>query len=304
MNLQVLRNLKPGKTWIILGVALTVGVMAALGARAYLANQMAAIQARAHGETVGLIVAKRELRRGEVLSTETVAVRAVPVDFAHSGAVTPNEFERIDGQRIAFNVKPGELILWSMLETKRAPTFSARIAPGRRAITVPVDEINSISGMLEPGDVIDLLVTVDQQGRKTTVPLLRSVQVMATGQRSVDDPKGGERRIFATVTLDTTPEQAENIIIAREAGKITALLRNPADKQPTTSGTDLAKLLGGKTRTAALTARQVPVIYGGQGGQVPAEALKLGQYVQLPQLPSVPNPVALTAAASPQAKAQ
>ena len=41
-----LSSFKPGKNWIVLGVALVVGVMAALAARGYLARQMAEIESR------------------------------------------------------------------------------------------------------------------------------------------------------------------------------------------------------------------------------------------------------------------
>ena len=225
------KNLKINKTWIVVGAALVMGLLAALVARNYLSNEMAAIEARKNGEKVNIVVAKGKMKKGDVISSATVAVRSVLVDYAHSNALMPNQFDTFDGKVLAFGVNGGEMILWSMLEAKKTPTFSARVEAGRRAITVPVDEINSISGLLEPGDLIDLIVTVSQRDKKFTFPLLQSVRVMATGQRSVDDPKSGERRQYSTVTLDATPKQAQNVIVAREAGKITALLRNPNDKQ-------------------------------------------------------------------------
>ncbi len=293
-----LRNLKPNKTWVVLATALGIGLLAALAARNYLSNQMDAIEAKARGSQISVIVAKRELRRGERISTENVAIRPIPTDYAHSNAVFPGDFERLDGQALAFPVKSGEMLLWSLIEGKKAPTFSARVDAGRRAITVPVDEINSISGLLEPGDTIDLMVTVDRKGKKITLPMLESVRVMATGQRSVDDPKSGERRQYSTVTLDTTPEQARNVIIARDAGKITALLRNPQDKQAVDgAGTDMAALLA-----LPLDAKpgppgdsEVPVLYGGRGGKFPPEGLKLGRYVlSSTALSSVITPGALS----------
>ena len=280
-----LRRFKPTKTWIVFGVALLIGLLAALAARSYLSSQMDAMEAQSRGNKVSVVVAKRELRRGERLSSENVAVRSIPSDFAHSNAVLPSDFDRLDGQPLAFPVKPGEMVLWSLMEGKRAPTFSARVDAGHRAITVPVDEINSISGLLEPGDTIDLMVTFDRKGKKTTLTLLQSVRVMATGQRSVDDPKSGERRQYSTVTLDTTPDQARNVILARDVGKLTALLRNPQDQGGAGApAVDMASLLTppaetGPVRPRVERERQVPVLYGGRGGKFPAEGLKLGQYV-------------------------
>jgi pilus assembly protein CpaB len=174
-------KIKLNKTWVVLGAAIVIGALAALGARKYLSSEMAAIEARGKGEQVNVVVAKEKMQKGDVLSAATVAVRGVPSDYAHSSALLPDQFDTFDGKVLSAGVKPGEMILWSMLEGKKAPSFSARVEEGRRAITVPVDEINSISGLLEPGDLIDLVVTVNQKERKYTFPVIQTVRVMATG---------------------------------------------------------------------------------------------------------------------------
>lgn len=297
INLQSLRKIN--KTWISLGVALAIGLLTALGARSFLSHQVEAIAAASKHEMADIVVAKAELMAGTKLSSQNLAVRKIPVDFAQSGAVRPEDFARIDGKAIAYNIRSGEMIMWSQMEAQRAPTFSARLSPGQRAITVVVDEINSISGMLEPGDLIDLMFAVDQNGQKVVLPLLQSVKVMATGQRVVDDPKSGEKAQFATVTLNTTPEQAKNIIVARETGKLTALLRNPNDKEPIgNKGLDLASLFGNR-RMAHHTPQgmqQVPVLYGGSGTKFAPEALRLNSSRMA--LPAPTNAPPANAAAS------
>lgn len=271
-----LRNLKLNKTWLVLGVALAIGLIAALAARSYLSRQVAAIEARSKGKTVNVIVVKANVLRGTKISQANVAVRAIPVEFAHSLAITPDSFDQIDGQILAYPINAGEMILWGAMEGKKVPTFSARVDPGHRAMTVPVDEINSISGMLEPGDIIDLMVSIDQKGKKITFPFLQSVEVMATGQRSVDDPKSGERRQYSTVTIDTTPAQAQNVIVAREVGKLTALLRNPQDKSPMgNTNYDVEALLGLKGNVRGNGDREIPIIYGGASTKLSADAMRL-----------------------------
>jgi pilus assembly protein CpaB len=286
IKFQSLRNVN--KTWVSLGVALIIGLLTALGARSFLSSQVEAIEARSKRDTVDIVVAKTDIPSGTKLSNQVLAVRKVPVDFAQSGAVRPEDFARIDGKAIAYDVRNGEMIMWSQMESQRAPTFSARLVPGQRAITVVVDEINSISGMLEPGDLIDLMFVVDQDGKKVVLPLLQSVHVMATGQRVVDDARSGEKTQFATVTLNTTPEQAKNIIVARETGKLTALLRNPNDKEPIgNKSLDLASLFGSRHVATQHVQQGVPVLYGG-GTKLAPEALRL----ERPRTP-VPAPVAV-----------
>lgn len=271
--LRRLQQFRPNRTWIIFGVAISIGGIAAFAARSYLTDQINEIEARAKGETIAVVVAKEDIPKGAKLSAANAAIREVPVEFAHSGAVTPDQFDRIAGQVIAYPIKSGEMVLWALMETQKVPTFSARVEPGHRAITVAVDEINSISGMLEPGDTIDLIATVDRGGRPSTFPLLQSVLVMATGQRSVDDPKSGERRQFSTVTLDTTPQQAQSLIVAREVGKLTALLRNPQDNQLIgKSREEVSPSQPGRLRQVS---RTVPVIYGGNLFRLSPDAFKL-----------------------------
>lgn len=266
MSLPKLSSLRPKRSLVLLLVALGAGLLAAFGAYRYLTEQAVAIAERARGKSMALVVAKRDLRRGDRISGDTVAVREIPADYAHSGAMTPAEFDRAEGQTLAYPLRSGEMVLWSLLETKRAPSFSARIEAGRRAITVPVDEISSISGMLEPGDMIDLMVSLERKGRHLALPLLQGVRVLATGQKAQDDGKGGERRAFATVTLDATPAEAESVILAREAGRLTALLRNPQDPRPQAAfRSDLKALLSGSA--GGDEAERVPVLYGGRGAK-------------------------------------
>lgn len=270
------QQFRPSRTWVVLGVAIGIGAVAAFAAQNYLAGQIDEIEARAKGKTVAVVVAKVDIPKGETLSSATAAVRHIPVEFAHSGAITPDQFDRVEGQTIAHPLRSGEMILWGLMETQKAPTFSARVASGRRAMTVAVDEINSISGMIEPGDTIDLIATIDRGGQPATFPLLQSVLVMATGQRSVDDPTSGERRHFSTVTLDTTPQQAQNLIVAREIGKLTALLRNPLDKQVIGKlREDLFSTPASQSHDRQQARRSIPVIYGGNLSKLGPDALRL-----------------------------
>jgi pilus assembly protein CpaB len=220
-----------------------------------------------------VVVAKVDLPKGEKIGPGNVALRAIPRDYAHSNALTNNSFGSAIGRRLAYDIKGGEMLLSSMLEADKPATFSARVGMGWRAMTVAVDEINSISGLLEPGDVIDLIAGLERKGNKITMPLLQGVQVIATGQRLADDPLTGERKQYATVTLNVTPSQAMTLIAARDGGKITALLRNPADRQAAPADAlDINALLGQGLNEEP----EIPVLYGGRSGKFAPEALWLG----------------------------
>lgn len=254
------------KHWVVLAFALALGGIAAFAASNYLSSRMAEIEARDRdADTVHLIVAKSNLSGGALITPETVAVREIPRAWAHSGAITPEQFSRAEGSALTHPAAIGEPILWAQLEGNRAPSFSARLQTGQRAVTVPVDEISSLSGMVEPGDRIDIVVSIRDAHRNYTFTLLQSVAVLATGSQAdaesarADGRHGG----YTTITLDTSPEDAKRVIAAREIGRVTALLRAPGDLSPVSSLiTDTHALLGlpkGDSRSVS----SVPVIYGG-----------------------------------------
>ena len=261
------------RSWVLLGVALLLGLGSAVGVKRYIEQHVEAIDARdRQRKTVAVVVPLEDMVKGARLTSDNVAVREVPAEFAHSNALKPDDFSRIEGQQLAYPVARGEMLLWSLVDGQRATSFSARVPTGRRAITVPVDEISSISGMLQPGDHIDLMVTAKRDSHVYMFPLLQNVTVLATGAQAIPisdwNGKENSRRNYTTVTLDASPEDARRVLAAREVGKLAALLRAPGDTAPALSTReDAMSLLGLGDGKALKNANDVtvPVLYGGRG---------------------------------------
>ena len=259
MPKRVPRNL------IILAVATLFGLGAAWLAARYLEERASEIELRQQGQMGRAVVAKTDIAVGTPLTHDLVAIREVPVEWLHSSAITPEQFERAAGAVLAQPARGGEPLVWSQLEERRPASLSAHLAPGRRATTIPVDETSSLSGLLRPGDRIDLLATVQRDKQHLTMPLLQGVRVLATGSRTrpgedvgAGDPLGGT---FGTLTLDLSEEEATRLVAARALARLTAVLRNPQDiRTAPLLRTDALALLG---LAPAPTAGGVPVIYGG-----------------------------------------
>jgi pilus assembly protein CpaB len=256
--------MKLNKNWMVLVAAIVVGGLAAYGAKNYINKRVADIEAREKGkETVKVVVAKRALEKGASLSSDNLAVREVPKEWVHSSAITVDQFSRIEGAKLAYPMQGGEPVIWSQLEGDVIPSFSSMLIAGRRAVTVPVDEISSLSGMVAPGDLIDIVVSANKDAKHYTFTLLQSVKVLATGTQISNDKKDaqGNAMTYNTITLDTLPDDAKRIIAAREVGKITALLRSPGDESAVSmSRSEAAALLG---LSGYKGVSSVPVIYGG-----------------------------------------
>jgi pilus assembly protein CpaB len=253
------------RSWLVLGIALALGVLAALVVHRYIQRQVEDVEARGKAQrTVRVLVPKEDLAKGAALAPGLVAIRDIPAEWAHSNAVTPDQFDRVENQKLAYPAARGEMILWSLLEGHRAPSFSSRLASGRRAITVPVDEVNSISGMIEPGDRIDLMVSVRKDSRAFMFPLLQNVPVLATGATAVVAGDGRDgKRSFTTITLEAGPDDVQRVLAAREVGKVAAVLRARGDNATHSAARrDAMALLGIGDVARAVDDSAVPVLYG------------------------------------------
>lgn len=280
------------RSWLILGTALVIGGLAAFGVNRYIQRQVEDIEARAKAtKTVRVVVPKEDLPKGAVIEAGMVAMREVPAEWAHSNAISPDQFDRIEKQTLAYPAARGEMLLWSQLEGQRAPTFSSRLPTGRRAITVPVDEVNSISGMVEPGDRIDLVVTARRDSKVFMFPLLQNVLVLATGTHAATDgsDKEGKQRTFTTITLEASPEDAQKVLAAREVGKLAALLRAPGDAVRTSSERRDAMAMLGIGPDTRLDST-VPVLYGGGNAASLSAAAPLRAPAAPAAAPAAPEP--------------
>lgn len=253
------------RTLLVIGIAVLLGVGASVIAISYLNQRVADIEARNRGEMRSVVVALQDLKKGERVTNRSVGIRQVPIEWSHSGAITPEQFARADNAVLAYPAMKGEPVVWAQLEDARAAAFSTRLATGRRAVTVPVDEISSVSGMVEPNDRIDIVVSINRDNRNYTFTLLQGVTVLATGSQISPGEKqsDGRPRTFTTITLDTTPDDAKRIIAAREIGRVTALLRAPNDTGNVSAVRSDAQTLLGLVTGVVASDRTVPVIYGG-----------------------------------------
>jgi len=88
-----------------------------------------------------------------------MAVRPIPKEFVPGTAVQPDGFGNVEGARLAVEMHRGEVLIRGTLEGADTSTFSTQVQTGVRAITLTVDEVNSISGLLQPHDRVDLFFT-------------------------------------------------------------------------------------------------------------------------------------------------
>ena len=264
-------KIKINVNWLLFVAAIGLGVGAVYLSNAMLNNRMHELEesTKKGQEMVRVVVAKQDLEKGELLTSEVMAVRQIPKEYVHHTTVLPNQFEDFTNQRLSIPIKRGEALLAAHLEGNGSNVFSSTLKKGSRALTFEVDAVNSISGMLRPGDRIDLIYSSRVAGggeKEETKPLLSNVTVLATDQTlSKRDDGTGKERTFSTITLEVNPYDAGRIIVAKSAGRLTALLRNPDDDAANTTVALTADQLYGAAGQRG-DARMIEYLVGGGGG--------------------------------------
>ena len=256
-------------TVLMLSGALGAGSAAAYLANEYIETTLSARRAQIDAQytPINVVVASSNLRAGSTLSSDTVALREVPHAFLHADAIRADAWNEVSGRVLAQPVNSGEPVLRSHLAGEPGAGFSSQLAEGMRALTFPVDDEASISGMLAPGDRIDIFFTTSAGNESLTQPMLLNVPVIATGVRTANnaalfaDQRAGQ---FNTVTVSVSPEDAAKITLAQDAGKITIALRQPGDDSTTRISRVTKQTLLDGERVARTTRRsRVEIIMGG-----------------------------------------
>jgi pilus assembly protein CpaB len=101
---------------------------------------------------------------------------------------------------------------------------------GMRAMSIPSDEIKSVSGLVQPGDRVDVYAITQRAG--TGVPqafgILRDVRVLAVGGSTFGVATGGQNAGIAhSITLEVTPQQAKTLALADLNSVLRLALRPP-----------------------------------------------------------------------------
>lgn len=293
--------------------ALLLAAVSWLGARHYLTLRAQEVEARVaerHART-RVLVAREDLAAGTVLATASLAAREVPVRYVPSSTAHVDDLERVTGQRLLAPLKAGDPVAWTSLAGGGDAAFSTQLAPGRRALTLPVDDVNAIAGLLVPGDVIDLLYTARSGAGSSVRPLLQKILVLATGTATARAAIGGDgtaanedSTTFATVTLSVTPDEAQRIVLAQRAGELTAVLRHPADDRAVTAQPlDARALVGGEQRDRARARVAQPFVELIVGGGGTGGGMTRMREALAPPPPAAPAPTIAIAAPTTSAAA-
>ena len=244
--------MKNKRALVMMAVAILFGIAAVALAWKWLQGQVSANSNR-------VVVATTDVHRGQRLTPEMLKLVERPSKDVPKDAFT--DTSPLNERVLKVNLAKGDMLA----ESKLAPAgtlggLSALISEGKRAITVRVNDVIGVAGFALPGNYVDIIVHTErdpadgERAARGTLDVskivLERILVLAVAQEvSRDETKP---KVVNAVTLEVTPEQAENLDLARGVGTLSLALRNQVDHTlPETTGATKKTLLDELAQVAA-----------------------------------------------------
>lgn len=242
------------KSLVLLAFAGICGLVAMVGVRKALNNKEPAV------ETVSVLVATGDLDATSRLDETNTEFKAVPVDSVPEGAITDRS-QCIERQLLV-RVMPGDWITVNKLSEKGVAGVVGQIPKGMRVVSVPVNQTTSHSGMLAPGNRVDVMLTfqarTDQGSIQKTRTVLQYIEIFAV-DKVIDGAKANVNEATSrNVSVLVAPDQAQRLLLAGRRGDIHLALRSSSDSEVLADvEIDIDDLMGSTTSGESRSRREL-----------------------------------------------
>jgi pilus assembly protein CpaB len=216
---------------------LIVAIVLAAGTGLLLLNYLSSLQRQTNANSAPrtVIVAAQEIPARVTITPQMLARVTRP-----TSAVDPNAISdpaQAVGALTLITIPAGSSVTTAMVGHPSDVGLPVRLAPGMRAVSVQIDKVKGVSGLIQPGDRVDVIA---DPPKATAEPppasaILRGVRVLAIGdslEYSSATPSPQEQN-STTVTLEVTPKQADLLVMADLNTTLRLALRSP--KEPLNS---------------------------------------------------------------------
>lgn len=216
-------------------------------------------------------IAKEDIAAGTELTVGDVAISNVPEATATTG--TFDSADRLAKRVTSVTIKKGQPIFEAMLAPEGSGSGLTAVVPeGMRAVTMEINEVSGVAGLIMPGCRVDVVSTFpNENGQMMTKTVCKALKIVAVGRKYSDSktnqnqaaqPANGEEApMFRSVTLLVTAHEAEVLDLAAHTGSPRLVLRSSHDTKDEeqggmSEGVTVAELRGGKS-TAAIAPQQL-----------------------------------------------
>ena len=187
-------------------------------------------------DMVKILVATRPLVIGTLVKPGDLAWRDWPKVALDAAYISDHSAKRgsFTGSIARSSIEPGEPITAGRLAAIGAGSALAAITqPGSRAVSINLTPTSGVSGLIVPGDRVDIILTyalprpADGSGggmeRHAAATILSGIRVLAVDQRL--SAATTDSKEIHNASLEVTAKQSEVLALAAELGKLSVSLR-------------------------------------------------------------------------------
>jgi pilus assembly protein CpaB len=174
-----------------------------------------------------VVVARVDIPGRQAIAEQMVTLHPYPPELVVPQAAT--DLTQVVGKFTTGLIKQFEQIrLKDIAEKEKVPGLSPIIPPGKRAITIAINDTKGVSGAIFPGDCVDILCSLKDptRGEQVTHVPLQNMKVLAIDRAKTSTTEGAT----SSLTLCASPEEAQLITVAEETGVIRVILRAQGDE--------------------------------------------------------------------------
>ena len=225
------------KPSVLISIALVLGAIAA-----FLVSRWIGVGG-ATNSGPQVVIAASNLEPGAAINSGQLKVVSWPASAAPPGSTA--DAKSLVGRVSKQIIYAGEPLLEAKLAAKDAKGgLASTISPGKRAISVRVNDVIAVAGFTLPGSFVDVMVSAkDASGAPFSKIVLARVKVLAIAQETAPDQT--KPRVVNAVTLELSPGESEQLDLARSIGSLSLVLRNELDTDLVASGgSRLSDLIG------------------------------------------------------------
>ncbi len=202
--------------------------------------------------TTFVLTASRDILRHTPIDETMVEVSELPKKYVQPRAIFANDIHSILGQVASAPILKGEQIVSTkLLRFGSESGLAMKIPAGMRAISILVNDVSGVAGLIRPNDFVDVIATFDfgndTKSKEYSYTLFQNVAVLAVRQDlgegysslikaskkgKLDElvqnrSKGGAH----SITLAMNPENVQEIVLAQEIGVLTLSLRGIGESE-------------------------------------------------------------------------
>jgi pilus assembly protein CpaB len=182
------------------------------------------------GQLIEVVVAKEDIPHETTITSDMVTVKTVASKTLQPGDLT--SLDSVIGKFAIADILRDQHLNSELVKPLTGIRFLSEGVPqGMRAMTIAVDKLSAVEGLIKPGDIVDIIGTFTFPAEKGSNPpivinLFQGVKVLATNKNI--SPYRAEGKAD-TITLALDPEGIKMLTYALEIGKIRLVLRTPLD---------------------------------------------------------------------------